>query len=120
MQGVAKRAAKGTLHIYKCDFLCPSNLKFLSQIKGNLVKDVIYFKFMISARGGRCYSSSRAPEKRATPLITTGLLSVGLLRECGQLRVRWQCVSVWGAEGNAVTLCKCVLSVCMQRMRYVL
>ena len=45
-------------------------------------------------------------KNRATPLITTGLLSVGLLRE---LCVRWQCVSVRGAERSVVTLPKCVL-----------
>ena len=54
-------------------------------------------------------------KNRATPLITTGLLSVGLLRE---LCVRWQCVSVRGAERSVVTLPKCVLSVCIQRMRH--
>jgi hypothetical protein len=35
-------------------------------------------------------------KNRATPLITTGLLSIGLLRECEQLGVQWQCVSARG------------------------
>jgi len=45
-----------------CDILCPPNFKFLSQIKENRVKDVISFKFLISARSGSCYSSSWAPK----------------------------------------------------------
>jgi len=37
----------------KVCFSCLSNFKFLSQMKGNLLCDCVFFKFIIPGSGGR-------------------------------------------------------------------
>jgi hypothetical protein len=117
MQG----AAKWILWIYKCDFLCPTNLKFLSQIKGNPVKDVTAFKFSISARGGRCYSSSRAPKAVLRHWLRLGYIPQDWWVDVGSC-VCGDNVCRYGGHGEVLLRCllTCVLSVCIQWMRHTL
>jgi hypothetical protein len=51
----------------KFNFLHSTNVKFVSPIKGNSVKDYDFLKFIISIRGGHCNYSPHVPKIVSMP-----------------------------------------------------
>jgi hypothetical protein len=58
----------------KFDFLCPTDLKLLGQIKGTAINNCEILKFVISSRGGQCDYLPQAPKHLAMPLYITGFV----------------------------------------------